>query len=81
MTQEQELYEASFSFTQEANCLNMESEEITIKCRSSLGIDADKGCFYEIKTEGWSIDNIGELQALFDRIHKSLFPEQLKQRQ
>jgi hypothetical protein len=76
------LDEAYFKFTQEGNCLDELGiiEEIEIKCQADIGIDGLGRCFYVLKTEGWSIDNAGELQALFDRIGKSLFPNnQLKQ--
>jgi hypothetical protein len=78
MTEEQKpkLDECSFLFTQESNCMNASGmiETIEIKCMADIGIDNSEGCFYEIKTEGWSIDNVGELQDIFDRINKSLFP-------
>jgi hypothetical protein len=71
------LEEATCEFSQEANCLSEHdgAEFLEIKCLGSLGIDRDEKCFYVLKTEGWSIDNVGELQELFDRIHKALFPE------
>ena len=78
------LDEAMFKFTQEGNCLDELGiiEEIEIKCQADIGIDGNGSCFYVLKTEGWSIDNVGELQALFDRIEKSLFPnKQLKSKQ
>jgi len=72
------LEEATFSFSQDGNCIshNDNAEFLEIKCVSDLGIDRSEGCFYILKTEGWSIDNVGELQELFDRISKSLFPQQ-----
>jgi len=75
------LEEAKFEFSQEANCLSEHdgAEFLEIQCLSDLGIDRTEGkCFYVLKTEGWSIDNVGELQELFDRIHKTLFPNTLK---
>ena len=67
------LEKATFKFSQEANCVSKdELETLTIECESSLGIDADGGCFYILKTEGWAIDSIQELQDLFDRISKIL---------
>lgn len=72
------LEEAKFEFSQEGNCMSRgedDIETIEIKCLSDLGIDRAKACFYVIKTEGWSIDNLKELQELFDRIQKSLFPK------
>jgi hypothetical protein len=68
--------QASFEFSQEGNCLNNQdaAEFLKIECMGSLGIDREEKCFYVLKTEGWSIDSVLELQELFDRIHKSLFP-------
>jgi len=69
--------QASFEFSQEGNCLNNQdaAEFLKIECLGSLGIDREEKCFYVLKTEGWSIDSVQELQELFDRIHKSLFPQ------
>lgn len=71
------LEDATFEFSQEGNCMNDVdmAEFLEIKCLSDLGIDRSEKCFYVLKTEGWSIDNVGELQELFDRIHKALFPK------
>jgi hypothetical protein len=70
------LEEATFHFSQEANCMseNDGAEFLEIKCLSDLGIDRAERCFYVLKTEGWSIDNGEDLKLLFDRIHKTLFP-------
>jgi hypothetical protein len=70
------LEECTFEFSQEGNCLNHQddAEFLEIKCLSDIGIDRTDGkCFYVLKTEGWSIDSLQELQELFDRIHKTLF--------
>jgi hypothetical protein len=66
------LLKCSFTFEQESNCNSAtgEFEDLTIECESSLGIDFDKGCYYVLKTNGWSIDNVNDLQLLFDRINK-----------
>jgi hypothetical protein len=72
------LDETTFHFSQEGNCMKKadEYEYLEIKCLADLGIDNSEGkCFYELKTEGWSIDSLDELQELFDRIQKSLSPE------
>jgi len=71
------LEKATFNFSQEANCMseNDGAEFLEIQCLSDLGIDRTDGrCFYVLKTENWSIDNLGELQELFDRIQKALKP-------
>ena len=70
---------AIFNFSQEGSCMKRtdEYEFLEIKCLADVGIDNAEGkCFYELKTEGWSIDSIDELQELFDRISKSLFLKQ-----
>jgi hypothetical protein len=64
-----------FEFYQEATCLSNEDETLEIRCVSDLGIDNQEKCFYILKTNGWSIDNVEELQELFDRLHKTLFPK------
>lgn len=65
------LEQAKFVFSQEGNCVDPEDiEELEIRCESSLGIDNDKGCFYVLKTEQWSIESSDDLQKLFDRISK-----------
>jgi hypothetical protein len=30
------------------------------------------GCFFVLKTEGWSIDGVEDLKELFNRIEKTL---------
>jgi hypothetical protein len=69
------LEKATFEFSQEGNCVDPDAAEfLEIRCESSLGIDRDEGFFYVLKTEGWSIDSLQDLQNLFDRIHKSTHP-------
>lgn len=70
-----QMEEAVFHFSQEGNCMSYKDavEFLEIKCQSDLGIDRNDGkCFYVLKTEGWSIDSVEELQELFNRITKSL---------
>ncbi len=66
------LERCSFTFDQNGNGNGTtdEIETLTIECEASLGIDNDKECYYVLRTEGWSIDSINELQELFDRINK-----------
>lgn len=67
------LEKATFEFSQEGNCVDPDAiESLEIRCESSIGIDRDEGFFYVLKTEGWSIDSLQDLQKLFDRIHKSI---------
>jgi hypothetical protein len=76
MTDEQtpKLSRATFEFYQEPNCLKSrdETETLIIECESSLGIDNDEGCFFVLKTESWSLENVEELQSLFTRCVKSI---------
>ena len=70
-----QLEEATFHFSQDGNCISHkdDAEFLEIKCLSDLGIDRTDGkCFYQLKTEGWSIDGVHELQELFDRINKAI---------
>jgi len=79
MSPKPKLEEATFHFSQEGSCMKRtdEYEFLEIKCLADVGIDnADGKCFYELKTKGWSIDTVDELQELFDRIQKSLSPKQ-----
>jgi hypothetical protein len=66
------LERCSFTFNQEGNSNGTtdEFEILTIECESSLGIDNDEGCYYVLKTDGWSIDSVNDLQELFDRVNK-----------
>jgi len=66
------LEEASFKFSQDANCLSDEDEYefLEIEAQSSLGIDRDEDCFFVLKTEKWSVNGVEELEKLFDRIRK-----------
>lgn len=73
MSDKPTLEKCSFTFVQEGNCNGTTDkyEELTIECESSLGIDNDGGCYYVLKTEtGWSIDSVGNLQDLLDRINQ-----------
>lgn len=66
------LFSASFTFTQEGNT-NLsasELEQLTIDYESRLGIDEDRGGYWVLRTEGWSIDSTQELQDLLTRIQK-----------
>jgi hypothetical protein len=66
------LEEASFRFSQDANCLSDDDEYefLEIEAKSSLGIDRDEGCFFILKTDKWSIDGVEDLEKLFNRIKK-----------
>lgn len=62
------LHKASVSFTQEGNTQGTTSdfEEITI----DYEVIDDEGGFFVIRTEGWSVDSVEELEELFNRIRK-----------
>ena len=63
-----ELTKASFVFTQEGNTegTTSEFEEITI----DYEVVGDEGGFFVLRTEGWSVDSVEELEELFNRIRK-----------
>lgn len=63
----------SFTFSQESNCVSDsdEMEVLTIEVESSLGIDFDKGGFFVLKTDKWSVDK-GDLEDLIERIETSV---------
>jgi hypothetical protein len=68
------LEEATFRFSQDPNCLDEQDEYefLEIEAKSSLGIDRDDdgNHFYVLKTEGWSVDGVEDLEKLFNRIKK-----------
>ena len=66
------LEKASFTFSQDANCLTNEDEyeSLEIEAQSSLGIDRNGDCFFVLKTEKWSVDGVEDLEKLFNRIRK-----------
>jgi hypothetical protein len=68
------LERATFEFSQDANCLSNpdEFETLIIECEADLGIDRMNECFFVLKTEKWSMDNVKDLKELFDRIEKAL---------
>jgi aspartyl/asparaginyl beta-hydroxylase (cupin superfamily) len=63
---------ASFKFSQEGNTngTTSEYEDLNISLESSLRLDFEGDGFYILRTEGWSIDGVEDLQELFDRIKK-----------
>ena len=64
------LEEASFTFSQDDNCISDETESLEIEVQSSLGIDRDEDCFFVLKTEKWSVNGVEELEKIFNRIRK-----------
>lgn len=67
-----ELYSIQATFTQEGSCIDGGFEEIVIELRSDLGLDHMGDGFFTIKTESWSVDNIQELEELFNRLKKTI---------
>jgi hypothetical protein len=65
------LVSASFTFTQEANCISDRVEEIQIDCNSDLMIERGE-CFFVLKTESWSIDSEVELNDIITNIKTAL---------
>ena len=68
------LEEAIFKFSQNGNCLNGtdDFEFLEIKAISSLGIDRDNECFFELRTRKWSIESSEDILNLTKRIEKIL---------
>ena len=66
------LDKASFTFSQDANCISHSEdyEFLEIEAHSSLGIDRDNDCFFVLKTEKWSVSSIEDLEKVFDRIRQ-----------
>lgn len=64
-----------FKFIQDANCVDGPSEEIEeliVEAKSSLGIDADGGAFFVLKTKQWAIDDANEMFNLLKRCENSI---------
>ncbi len=70
MSDKPQLESASYKFTQLGNCNGSagDYESLTIDFESSLGLDLDEGGYFVLKTEGWSIDEVQDLEELFNRI-------------
>ena len=64
------LFKATFEFIQDGNTdgTTEDIESITIECE---GLDAS-GCYYVLRTNGWSINNTDELKELIERVNKSI---------
>lgn len=69
-----ELYEAKFTFMQDANCMKSdnENEEIEIYVKNDMG-DIDEGqFFFVVKTDEWSFDSVEEFVGLMSKVQKSV---------
>jgi len=64
-----ELNKVSVSFSQEGNTDGTTGayESITIDYEV---VDENEGGYFVIRTEGWSVDSVEELEELFNRIRK-----------
>jgi len=65
-----DLESATFTFSQEVNCMSdADIETITIDCKSSAGIEFDKGAFFVLHTgeAGWAIDTPEDMAELLQR--------------
>ena len=74
MNDKPQLNSASFKFTQKGNCngSTADYEELIVDFESSIYLDADNDGYFVLKTEGWSIDEVQDLEELFNRIRKIL---------
>ena len=48
-------------------------ETLTIDFESSLGLDFDEDGYFVLKTDGWSVDSIEDLQEIFNRTKRVVF--------
>jgi hypothetical protein len=74
-TSRSNLETATFTFTQETNCVDGPSNDIetlTVEAKSSLGIDNDGGAFYVLRTEQWSVDGADEISEIIKRCDKAI---------
>lgn len=67
------LDEVTFTFSQEANCMSHdENEIIEITAKSDLGDIGNGSFFLTIKTEEWAVDNVKEFKLLFTKIEEAV---------
>ena len=70
---------ATFEFIQEADGHSSNQiQNIKIECKSDFGIEEDGGCFFVIKTEEWSFDNLEEISYLINRVTDMLLKDKIK---
>ena len=69
------LEKATFTFSQKGNCVGStkDIETLTIDFESSLGLDFDEDGYFVLKTDGWSVDSIEDLQEIFNRTKRVVF--------
>lgn len=67
------LHSITYTFTQEGNCVDgRDTEELIIEAKSSLGIEYDGGAFLVLKTDGWAIDDVSEIEDLITKVNNSI---------
>lgn len=67
------LDEVTFTFSQEANCMSDNNNEIIeITAKSDLGDIGNDSFFLTIKTEEWAVDNVKEFKLLFTKIEEAV---------
>ena len=67
-----EIIESSTKFTQEGNTLGTTSESEEIQISLEFQLSEKDGPFYVIKTNGWSFDDVSDLNDLIKRASKVL---------
>lgn len=67
------LEDVKFVFTQEANCCDGgEYETLIVEAKSSLGISADGGAFFVLKTEQWAVDEPEDIFEILQTCKNSI---------
>ena len=60
------LYGGMMDFTQEGNCCDGGNELLRVRIKDGGG-----GKYFVLETEQWSIDNVGEIKVLLDKVGKA----------
>ena len=70
------LNKATFNFSQEGNTdgTTSEYEELLIEIEGPVGSIDEKGGYFVLRTNGWSINDVNELSELFERIKNFKLP-------
>ena len=64
---EPEIQAVSVTFVQEGNTLGTTQDYESLTIGLEFQLSEEEGPFFVLKTEGWSFDNIGELEKLIKR--------------
>ena len=78
-TDQPELFRASATFVQPGNTCGTTADSEAIEIAFEFQAGEDEGPFFVIKTEGWSFDDLAEVEQLIQRVsrilrHKELTP-------